>query len=51
MPIQTVGCIWSISSTWTADGVLAPEPAQFTPTPICWQTRALTCPTGWMPSG
>ena len=46
MPIQTVGCIWSISSTWTADGVLAPEPAQFTPTPICWQTRALTWPTG-----
>ena len=28
MPIHTVGCIWSISCTWMADGVLAPELAQ-----------------------
>ena len=42
MPIQTVGRIWSISSTWIAEGVLAPAPAQFTPTPMRWQTRALT---------
>ena len=51
MPIQIVGLSRSISSICITDGVVVPEPAQFTAMPTSVAQRASICPTGWMPSG
>ena len=46
MPIQIVGLRRSISSICITDGVVVPEPAQFTAMPTSVAQRASICPTG-----
>ena len=40
MPIQIVGLSWSMSSSWTSEGVFVPAPAQTVPTPRLIAARA-----------